>query len=306
MKKSLRYLVVILNVAMVILLLPFRVLANGPEPMPWYSIEIDNPPDSMAYVDLLIYLPANDPMYTDLISDNLPDGFSENAEIITYCENNYRSYTFHYQGALSVIDPNAQSIVTFFADDTGSDVRYAHADDIAQRGDIRLAILDTNGNILKISPLLPQNSNEFMAYSLGSFRYDVQTDQWEVDTSVSSWGFLFYLLISTVGIALTCILETAMSRLFGMGKDDRRIVLITNFASQAMLRIAFVVFYSYVFWKYAYAVIALELAVYVGEYLVYCRTMPQMSWKRRAAFVICANTASLMLGSALNYYILFN
>ena len=298
-------LTLLLSIIMVLCILPLRVSANGPAPTPWYSIEIDNPPEEMAYVDLLIYLPTDDPMYTELNTDHLQDGFSENAEIIAYCENNYRSYTFHYYNALSVIDPNAQSIVKFFADDTGTDVRFSHVDDIAQRGDIRLAILDTNGNILKVSLLLPQNSNEFMAYSLGSFRYDVQTDQWEVDASISSWGFLFYLLISAVGIALTCFVETAISRLFRMDKDDRRIVLVTNFASQVIMRIAFVVFYSYVFWKYAYAVIALELAVYVAEYLVYCRTMPQLPWKHRAAFAVCANTASLFIGSAINYYILF-
>lgn len=291
----------ILPLFMILFILPFPVSANGPVPSPWYSIEIVNPPEEMAYVDLLIYLPTDDPMYVELNTELLPDGFAENAEIITYCENNYCSYTFHYNNALSVIDPNAQSIVTFFADDMRNDARFSHADDIAQRGDIRLAILDANGNILKVSPLLPQNSNKFLAYSLGSFRYDVQKDHWEVDAAISSWGFILYLIISVAGVMLTCFLETTISCLFRMDKDERRIVLLTNLVSQITMRIAFMVFYSYVFWKYAYAVIVLELAVYVAEYLVYCRTMPQMTWKRRVAFVICANTASLLLGSIFNY-----
>lgn len=297
--------ILLLSVIMALYVLPLQVSANGPAPTPWYSIEVQNLPEGVVYVDLLIYLPEDDPMFVELVSENLPDGFSEEAEIVAYCENDYRSYTFHYKDAQSVIHPDTHSIVTFFTDNIEHAYIYDHADDIARRGDVRLAMLDQNGKILKISPLLSQSSHEFMAYSLGAFCYDAETDEWEIEYSISSWGYLLYVLVSIVGVALTCFLETAISRCFGIKKADRRIVLITNFASQVMMRIGFVVFYSFIFWKYTYAVIVLELAVYVGEYLVYCKAMPQMTRKRRAAFVLCANTASLLVGSIFNYYILF-
>lgn len=306
MKKINRFFAFFLAVLMLFSVIPAKASANGPAPSPWYNIELTNLPKGTVYVDMLIYLPEDDPMYTEPEAGKLPEGFSQKAEIITYGEEDYRSYTFHYRDALSVIDPDKYSTVLFFTDDNYDTVRYDHADDIAQRGNIRLAMLDKAGNIIKVSPILSLDTREFLADTLGGYHYDAATDEWEVETYVSGITMILYMFISIVGVVLTCILETIVAGIFRLGKQYSTLVTVTNLISQILMRIAFIVLYDFIFWKYSYAVFVLELCVYAGEYLVYSLTMRDISWKRRLPFVICANTISLVLGNYVNYSILFN
>ena len=147
--------------ACILLLLPVQVFANSPPPPEWFTAELRNLPKGTAYVDLLIYLPESDPHYTELEEANIPEGFSARAEIVTYCLDDFRSYTFHYRDAKSAIDVRNTDRAYFCFDNPSGNlipeenIRYGHMDDIKARGKIRLAMLDAQGNIIHISPAVP-------------------------------------------------------------------------------------------------------------------------------------------------------
>jgi hypothetical protein len=48
--------------------------------------------------------------------------------------------------------------------------------------------------------------------------------------------------------------------------------------------------------------LVLEVAVYIGEGIVYCLRFKDTSWKKAVAYTVVANTASLVLGLWPNYY----
>lgn len=261
------------------------------------------------YVDLLISLPESDPKYTDLVAENLPEGIRGESEIVAYCEGDFRSYSFHYNDARSVIQLNNNSGALFFTDDANdsedAQTRYDHAEDIYNRSPVRLAMLDENGNILKISGNLWLQPREFMSYSIGYFRYDAETDELEVGSGGSGFGMILYGFISLTGLILTCLIEWIVAKLFKLTQDHGKVILWTNVVSQILMRVSHIGLYSVLFWKYSFAVIFLEIFVYAGEYLFYTWKMEDVSPKKRIAYVLTANTASLILGFYLNRFFLF-
>ncbi len=303
-----------------VLLLLFSVSAvtasaNGPAPSPWYNFYFINLPEDTVYVDLLIYLPESDPMFVEVNERNIPDSFSPYAQILSYCQDDYRSYTFHYRDALSVINLNAttasgfDSVVSFFTsggnyinDDT---VRFSHADDIEARGMIKLAMLDSEGNMLMISSPQSLRSRVFLAYTLGSYNYDAQTDQLEVEYAISGFGIIAYFFVSLIGIFITCITEGMVATAFKLDGKYAKLIRCTNIISQIAMRFLFVLFYSLLFWRYLIAVVLLEILVYTGEYLIYRKKMTDISAKKCLLYTVCANSLSWIIGAVVNAVILF-
>ncbi|MBQ9148722.1 MAG: hypothetical protein IJX69_04055 [Oscillospiraceae bacterium] len=295
MQRMKRYPVVILLAMLMLMLLPIGVSANGPAPVPWLDVYLTNAPEGTAYVDLLIPLTEDDPRYSELNEQNLPEGFSAQSPIVTYCEDGFRSYTFHFEDALSSI-----------AMDGAECFRYEHLDDIEQQNVIRLAMLDEKGNILKVSDDLSMGRRRVAAFIDGPGRYDAATGEWELEMSVSGSGIVFYVILSGLGVGFTCFLERLMAWVFGVGKPYGRLVLKTNLFSQLIMRVAFILLYGVVFWRYSHAVIFLEVLVYLSEYLVYHVKMKSVSWKRKLLYTVAANTVSLVLCYRLNQLLLYN
>lgn len=297
-------------ILLLFLMLPLQISANGPPPARWYDIYVTNLPMGTVYVDLLIPLSENDSAYTDLEKDNLPDTFSETAEIITYSEDGFCSYTFHYKDSLSVIKPRDKNMVSFFMTDAEGDAslhyRYGHMQDIEQRGCIRLAMLDKAGNILKVSTSLHLETKDIFASKSGDFYYDGTTDTWKINTRRSAFGVVVYVFMSIIGIVLTCLVEWLVSKLFRLSKQHRVLVLKTNMVSQVVMRLVFVLLYEIIFWKYRDVVILLELVVYAGEYLWYRKHMQTVAGNKVLLYTIIANTASLILGYRLNEMLLYS
>ncbi|MBQ8833946.1 MAG: hypothetical protein IJ001_03380 [Oscillospiraceae bacterium] len=300
---KIRRLTVVLMMILLLLMLPMPVSANGPAPAPWYQFQLSNLPEGTVYVDLLIYLPESDPMYEKLVSSSLTEEISEESEIVTYCEGDYLSYTFHYRNALSVIRVDSKSEVYFFTDYTAGKqaqtIRFDHADEIFGRGEIRLAMLDAEGNILKISPLLSLEPREFLSYLVGSFLYDAVTDEFVVFTGSAGIGWIFYFVLCFLGLLLTCFLESLIAKAFRINKQYRTLIKWTNVISQLAMHISYIALYRFVFWKYTYATILLELLVYVGEFLFYRWKMQDISAGKCLMYTAAANTASLIGGLLL-------
>lgn len=280
--------------------LPLTASANSPGISPWDVFSFENLPEGTVYVDLLIPISEKDPKYTALMEGNLPGNWSESTPIVTYCEEGYRSYTFHYQDASSDIRVNGFGTVTFFNDNSSPQydggVRYEHADEIAARGDIKLALLDKNGEILKISSKFSLKPREFMTYFYGIFSYDAAADVFEVNRYFNGMGCILYAIFALLGMLLTCFTERQIAGLFGLKKQYGRLIRWTNVVSQLLMHLSYVLFYSLIFWRYTYATVILEILVYVGEFLFYRRKMKDVSREKCLAFTLTANTASLLLG----------
>ena len=303
--KARRLITSLLLVLCLMIAFPVPVSANSPEPSPVFFFYLSNLPQGTVYVDMLIPLAESDPMYEDMNRMHIPDGFAENAEILSCCEDGYRSYTFHYRNALSIIRVDRDYGVHFFTDDGFQTVRYDHADAIQELGRIRLAMLDSAGNILKVSPVLRLKAREFLAYMTGSFFYNGMTDEFRVDSATSGFGLFFYQFFVLTGLILTCIIERLVLVPFGLKQRYGKSIVGMNVVSQVLMHLGYQLFYSLIFWKYTYATILLEIAVYLGEYLILCRVMKDVPRRIRFAYTVAANTASFITGLLLFSFILF-
>ena len=291
--------------------LPCTVLANSPPPCPYYIFQVSNYPEETVYIDLLIPLLKSDDRYVSVIETNMPKGFSEFSEIISYHEEGFCSYTFHYRDALSSMACNRDGNVEFFTDRNANyvsddNIRYSHADEIFSMGRVRLALLDEWGNILHVSPVLELNSRK-MFFSLNNyFYYDTADESFDVlyrDNSVT--GYILYIVMSIVGMLMTCVVEYACSIPFGLYNEYAKRIVLTNVVSQIMMYTAYVMLYSVIFWKYRVMLVVLEILVYLGETAWYTKSIQKYSRKRIVAYTLIANTASLFVGTVMIYPLIF-
>ncbi|MCL2488505.1 MAG: hypothetical protein FWE80_07465 [Oscillospiraceae bacterium] len=75
--------------------------ANSPAPAEYLTFEITGLPDTVVYVDLLIKIDGVDNNFSEINQENLDEnGFSRTAQIVTYDQDGFRSFTFHYQDDL--------------------------------------------------------------------------------------------------------------------------------------------------------------------------------------------------------------
>lgn len=297
-----RFIRIAFMLACILLLLPVQVFANSPPPKDWFDIEFSNLPEGTAYLDLLVYLPESDPYYTPLEEANLPEGISPDAQIVTYCQEDFRSYTFHYRDAKSAIAVKGTKTITYFFDNIifgniidGDSIRYKHLNDVLAKGEIRLAMLDSEGNILHISPIFRLETRKFMGYLKRDFVYNAADDTLQIEEGINTFGYVLYVFLAGVGFLLTWLVEWLVSVL--MGLQDRAKVRKVNLVSQTLMHILYIAFYSLIFWRYTAALILLELLVYAGEFICYrFWLMRDIPAKKCLIFVVIANTASLVLG----------
>lgn len=288
-----------------VLLLPVQVFANSPPPKPWFKIVLRNLPKGTAYVDMLVYLPESDPFYTELEEENLPQSFSTQSEIVTYCADDFRSYTFHYREAKSAIDVRNINCAYFFFDNayiiSKNSIRHEHVDDVKAKGEIRLALLDEEGTILHVSPTFRLETRTFLGTLDGDFVYNGADDTLETrENSATFFAYVGYVLLAWLGLLLTCLTEWTVARLLRLGHQNARRVIGVNAVSQLLMHILYIALYSVIFWRYTVALILLELLVYVGEFICYrFWLMRDLPAKKCLLFTVAANTASLVLGILL-------
>lgn len=103
MKKILKFSVMILSF---VYAFSFAALAYAPQSS--FSCEINekNIPEGTKYVDMLLPVDTDDEAYIKFNSKNGEKyGINENSEIVRYCEDGYRSYTFHVKDSGSQLSP---------------------------------------------------------------------------------------------------------------------------------------------------------------------------------------------------------
>ena len=308
----------LLVLVMIMPCIPVEASANSPASAPWYTFELLNAPAGTVYMDLLISLDDTDACYCPLVEENIPEGFTEDAEIITYREDGFCSYTFHYDGARSKIRLNKDNEATYFIDSTNiyiyDEEAYTnaqlHQDDIERRGKIRLAMLDAQGRILQVSGTLSIVPSGLFSYSLGYFTYDASADWLEMNTGSNFMAILLFVLIGIGGIVTTCVTEWLVALFFDGIKKYARQIIYTNIASQIIMRLGQMLLLKAMYlWEfspgYLIMVAVLEILVYFCEFLFFRKLMKPVSWKRCLTYTVCANTASLLAGFLLLILFIF-
>lgn len=292
MKRAISMIVMLL---ILISVLPITVFANMPVAHSGYWFEFTNLPDGTVYADLLVKLPEKDPRYVTLVEENLPEGFTESSQILSYCEDDFRSYTFHYADAASMIKLSEENYVFFFQRNMFDLAKTEHMEDINKRGDIRVALLDESGNIIQVSKTFSVRPKHIAEYSLNTFWYDASADTLDRNTIYNNAALLLFFALSVGGVLLTCLLESLVARGFGLTILYGKLILHTNFVSQILMRFVHVFLYGWVFNRYVWTVAFLEVLVYTGEFLIYRRKMITRSTKEIFWYTVTANSVSLVL-----------
>lgn len=289
--KNIRKLTALLCAALLLFLFPVIAYANGPAPSSQLELYLTSPPEGTVYVDLLVPLQSSDPDYAELATD-LPEGFSEDAAIVTYAEDGYCSYTFHYKHATPL---------TRWAE--GNVVAFADYHVLEGYGTVRVTMLDGQGNILAVSPELSLEAQELFSYTLGGYTYDHATGEWIVEQAFSGLGAFMFFLFSLIGLFFTCLTEWLVAVPFRLSRQRGRLIICTNIVSQFLMRSLYVLLYGPLIRKYIVVTVLLEVLVYVGEGLFYCLKIKDVPLKKVIVYTVVANTASLLVGLAINWYL---
>lgn len=300
MKANKRFLSLFLLLSLLVVILPITASANSPAPSPVCVFGLSNLPQGTVYVDLLIPLDSTDFNYVALVEENLTEGISVDSEIVAFHQDGFCSYTFHYRDAKSVIRVDAKGKVLFFSTDLldYDAPRYGHQQWVYENEQIRLAMLDAQGNILKLSPVLTLRPREFSSYMLGNFNYNAEAEVFVVESAVSTMAGLIYFFLCGVALVLTVILESLLAVPFRL-RMYSPLIRRTNVVSQVLMHACYILLYRFLFWKYTLATLVLEVLVYAGEFLFYRWKMADVSWKRCLLYTVTANTVSLLVGMLL-------
>ncbi len=124
---------------------------------------------------------------------------------------------------------------------------------------------------------------------------------------------LFLAAISvTLSVVTTCLVEWFIWKRFGWGDVYNKLIIRTNLVSQLIMWAVFfaalvlggVAMIQILLFRYWLFLICLEIPIYVGEFIVYRRKMPEIPWKVCLLYTVTANTASLILGQIVNRIII--
>ena len=271
-----------------------QVSANAPAPASHFSAWLTQYPDNACYMDLLVPLSPADACYVDSTKNFLGE-LTADSPIYAYDQDGYMSYTFHYRNADT--DIKLESGRANYFENTD--------ENMALFKTVKLAVLDAKGNILQVSEAFEPEPFLLLAVSLGSVDYDYKNNTVELNTiSTAPWAVL-YLILSVVGIAATVILEWLIAFCFTRLLLHTKVVIATNLVTQTVMRILFVLLYSFVWQNYILWTVLLEILVYTAEYLIYRKKMFTAPEKAILAYTITANTVTLLIGLGINYYFMF-
>ena len=283
--------------------LPTAVFANAPAPADHLTVTLANIPDNAVYADLLIKISQDDSNFIDFQSNDYAELISESSEIVTYSQDGYYSFTFHYKNSKSNIKIeeyyNDLDCVKFCMDLEYNEYLTQYESLLNNYNDVKIALLDKDFNIITVSNAAKLPKENVMYNFYDKINYDF-TDN-KIDFYISkSYFFLVFGGIFLIGIMLMSIgTEVLVSLLFGFRGKRLLIILITNTCTQIIMRLLYLVLP----FTYLIETIILEIMVYVTEFLIYKKCFKQEGVAKIVCYTVIANTLSLLLGILLNSYI---
>ena len=284
--------------------LPTAVFANAPAPADHLTVALANIPDNAVYADLLIKISKDDSNFIDFQPNAYADSILESSEIVTYSQDGYYSFTFHYKDSKSNIKIDHYyddlDYVEFCNGLKYNDYLTQYENLLNNYNDVKVALLDKDFNIITVSQAakLPEVNNLYNFY--GEINYDFTDNKIDVDIS-KNYYFIVFGGIFSIGIMLMSIgTEILVSLLFWFRGKRLLIILATNTCTQILMRLLYLVLP----FTYLIETIILEIMVYVSEFLIYKKYIKQEKTATIVCYTVIANTLSLLLGILLDCYIL--
>lgn len=283
--------------------------ANSPGPVSSVTIQGESIPQDTDRLELLIPISEEDAAYC-LYNEEFEKitGLSPDSEIVTYRdEEGYVSYCAHMKGAtcrtwendlgesrrLWIYDFGCESSI-----DGQRHLRYIQE----QFGSIKVAALDENGAVLRVSAkteIMPKNRGGYLT----SLHYNGTTgklkagiyERHSLSGIFRSLLFsLLWILLAPDGLlfhmVLTVIVECATAYLFRIGH------LLTVAKVNAFSNLLFNLLMLCAGGSYLPKLIFLELVVVMGEYRFYRKRFEGVGTRHLMAFTLTANIASMVCG----------
>lgn len=280
--------------------LPVQAFANAPGPAAHMTVVLSDLPEGTAYVDLLIKIDQTHKNYVEYVP--APDG--PDAHVLAdYSEDGFRSFTYHYRDAVSHIAPRPYYdgyLCVDFADNTNGSGLTQYEDLCKNYRDIKLVLLDSDMNILQVSGKTRLPALDGIVFFDGLVLYNAAEDHFRASTSVSVYYLFASLVVAVLVMALSVVTELLVAWLFRFRGAKLRLVLTTNLCTQLGMRLL----YLLLPFSYLLETVLLELLVYAGEFLIYKKKWQELKPGKIALYTAVANTASLLLGIALDAVLL--
>ena len=295
--------VFIFSLLLLLCSMPVCVSANAPGPAARLVVAFSNLPEGAVYADILIKMDESDINYVAFEPNDYAPDVEAARELVEYCEDGYRSFTFHYRNANSNIALE-HFYNEFYCVDFGdaSDYNELHTqyEDLRKNyRDIKIVLLDQNFNILHVSKETSLPKERDLVVFDGLVYYDAANGSFRVPTRLNLFYIFLWLVVSVLVIGLSVGVEMLIAALLRMKGSKLRQILMVNLCTQLAMRVL------YMLLPFAYLVetLILEILVYGTEFCIYKKRFADMSPARIAGYTIIANTVSLLLGVFLDYCI---
>nr|WP_319490016.1 hypothetical protein [uncultured Caproiciproducens sp.] len=291
-------------VALLSFIMPLSVVyANSPAPPSYFYAYVTNTNSNVKYMDILVKLSKESEYYSDLNSSNVNAyGFNSSTPIVAYNKDGYMSISFHCK--------DIKTMQSILQEDFGmyKDIQLDNSSNpISTITDsIRIALLDENGNIIKVSnvvSVMPTSNDTFPR----EVRYDASSatpivnftpyyHSHMVGNGILSVSFILAFLFR---MAISTTIETLIAIPFKIRPLWK--IIVTNIATQIML-FAFILSNTQ---GYANAVIVGEIFVFISEFVAYIFLFKHISKRKIAVYTAIANTTSLAIGLIFNSFHIF-
>ena len=297
-KQFLKMVAFILPITIAALLFPLNVSANAPGPANSLSIELTNIPETVVFADLLIIIDKGDKNYTSVNENNLiSNDLTSNSEIVLYSENGFESFTFHYKGASSTIKiykiyDDKYSYVDFCKGLEYREYFTQYEDLLSNYRNVKIAFLDSRGNIISVSEKFKLPKESRWTIFAGYIQYDFDSGKIDLRTHINAYFIIFGVIYLVFFTIFSVGIETLIAVIFRFRRKEVGLVAAVNILTQGLMRLLYLLLPL----SYFAATIILEALVYISEYIIFRKKMPEVKPSKILYFTIVANTVSLVSG----------
>ena len=317
MKKIFTVLAVLLLSLAAFLVRPAEAFANAPLPARFFIISMENAPENAYGVDFLLQkekIPQE--KYTECNTKALEAaGLPAGCELAVYENDSWVSFLTHhseaeFEGDLAPVPGKPETLVSYTAN-------YGYKE-LAESGNVRLAVFDKEGNILSVSdPFDVKVSTPHHNYS--NLQYDAASGQAYCVTLMEELqnhgqkpdhhaptGNFFLILASIALLAaaalVTMLIEFLIALIFRLKPAGW--TLLVNFFSNIIFNLLVIIFCIGKTEPLPYGIFvpAGEVLVVIAEYLVYTQIYKELTHRRLLIYSIVANlfsAALVMLATAI-------
>ena len=276
-------------IAMTLIAFAMPVYANSPAPADHLRISIINKPENIVFVDLLIKIDSNDENYVSLNKQNLElNEFTNDAEILTFNDLGFESFTFHYKNANSNIKLYTNNCVDFCKGFENNAHLTQYEDLLTNYNLVKLAFLNDNGDVVFVSEELNLPKENFFKIFRGFIEYEFGTGLIYISEDISAYSILAVLIF----IAFSAGLEVLTATVFRFKENQIGIVAVVNVITQIFMRLLYLILP----FTYLVSTIVLETFIYLGEFLLYKKLFKNENILKLLIYTIIANTISLVFG----------